>query len=517
MHSPAPAAARDASAPNPGPNTVSLWMRDVTPRSLPPLDDDLRADVCIVGAGIAGLTLAYELARSGTSVVVLDGRGVGHGETARTSAHLSNVLDARYADLEKWHGADGTPLIAESHAHAIDEIERISRSEHIACGFRRVPGYLFARPDDDPERTLEPERAAAERAGLDVAWVDRAPLGTLTTGKCLSFPDQAIFHPLRYLAGLADAVERHGGRLLGGHVEKFDSGATHVTTTDGHGVTAGALVIATNTPINDLVTMHSKQAAYRTYVIAAPVPIGTVPPGLYWDTDEPYHYVRTESYDAAHDLILVGGEDHHTGDGARAHAPFERLEAWAHARLPELGPVRHRWSGQIMASVDGLGFIGPNPGDAANVFIATGDTGNGLTNGTIAGILLADLIAGRPNPWKALYDPARITPRAAWNFARESLHVASGYARWLTPARSRAHAELAPGHGAVFQRGLGKVAVYRDERGALHELSAVCPHLGGVVQWNDVEKSWDCPCHGSRFDTNGCVLNGPAAAGLERT
>lgn len=489
-------------------------MRDVTPPSLAPLAGDLRADVCIVGAGITGLTLAYELARGGTSVVVIDGRGIGGGETARTSAHLSCVLDARYVELEKWHGVDGTPLIADSHAAAIDAIESISGREGIACDFRRVPGHLFAAEGSDPTRELEPERAAAERAGIDVTWADRAPLVGFETGPCLRFDRQAIFHPMRYLAGLTEAVTRHGGRLHAGHVDRFDSAATRVTTTDGRTVSAGALVIATNTPINDLVTMHTKQAAYRTYVIAAPVPAGVVPAGLYWDTDEPYHYVRTQAHDATHDLLIVGGEDHHTGDET-TRAPFERLEAWAHARVPTLGPILNRWSGQIMASIDGLGFIGRNPGDAPNVFIATGDTGNGLTNGTIAGHLLADLIVGRENPWTALYDPARITPRAAWNFARESLHVASGYARWLAPARSQAHAALAPGHGAVLQRGLRKIAVYRDEHGALHELSAVCPHLGGVVQWNDVEKSWDCPCHGSRFDTNGCVLNGPATGRLE--
>jgi glycine/D-amino acid oxidase-like deaminating enzyme/nitrite reductase/ring-hydroxylating ferredoxin subunit len=320
---------------------------------------------------------------------------------------------------------------------------------------------------------------------------------------------------LRYVAGLAEAVRRAGGTIVGGHVVRIEGTPVVVETTSGNAVTADAVVVATNTPINDRITMHTKQAPYRTYVIAAPLPRGSVPPGLYWDTADPYHYLRLQPHDDARDLLIVGGEDHHTGQGDASRAPFERLEAWAHARFEALGPVMHRWSGQIMASIDGLGFIGRNPGDAGNVFIATGDTGNGLTNGTIAGLLLADLIAGRSNPWTEVYEPARITPRAAWTFAKESLHVAAGYARWLTPARTQAHAELAPGHGAVLQRGLRKVAVYRDERGGLHELSAVCPHLGGIVVWNDVEKSWDCPCHGSRFDTNGCVLNGPAASGLD--
>jgi glycine/D-amino acid oxidase-like deaminating enzyme/nitrite reductase/ring-hydroxylating ferredoxin subunit len=481
---------------------------------LAPLTSNLRADVCIVGAGIAGLSVAYQLTRAGASVVVVEASELGSGETARTSAHLSNVLDTRYHHLESLHGAERTPLIAASHARAIDEIEAIAMHQGIACELRRVDGFLFAADGSDPS-SLTNEQAAAQRAGIDVTWIERAPLLPFDTGRCLRFPNQAQFHPLRYLAGLAEAVRKAGGKIVGGHVVRVEGTPVVIETTTGTAVTADAAVVATNTPVNDRITMHTKQAAYRTYVIAAPVPGGSIPPGLYWDTADPYHYVRLQPHDDARDLLIVGGEDHHTGEGTASRAPFVRLEAWAHARFEALGPVLHRWSGQIMASIDGIGFIGRNPGDAANVFIATGDTGNGLTHGTIAGLLLADLIAGRSSPWTEVYEPSRITPRAAWTFAKESLHVAAGYARWLAPARTQAHAELAPGHGAVLQRGLRKVAVYRDERGGLHELSAVCPHLGGVVVWNDVEKSWDCPCHGSRFDTNGCVLNGPAASGLD--
>jgi len=509
-----PLAARRAEPSPPGAHTTSLWRHDVSFAPLAPLVTNVRADVCVVGAGIAGLSVAYQLARGGAAVVVVDAAGLGEGETARTSAHLSNVLDTRYTQLESLHGAERTGLIAASHARAVDEIEAVSAREGIACELERVDGYLFAAEDTDP-RTLGDEYEAARRAGIEATWVERAPLLPFDSGRCLRFPRQAQFHPLRYLAGLAEATRRAGATIVAGRVVRVDGTPVTVEVVGGATVTAGAAVVATNTPINDRITMHTKQAAYRTYVIAAPVPAGSVPPGLYWDTADPYHYMRTQRHDDARDLLIVGGEDHRTGQGDPSGAPFERLEAWAHGRFPAIGPVMHRWSGQIMASIDGLGFIGRNPGDAANVFIATGDSGNGLTHGTLAGLVLADVIAGRPNPWADVYDPSRITPRAAWTFAKESLHVAAGYARWLAPARTQAHAQLAPGHGAVLQRGLHKVAVYRDERGGLHELSAVCPHLGGVVVWNDVEKSWDCPCHGSRFDTNGCVLNGPAASDLE--
>ncbi|HLO68618.1 MAG TPA: FAD-dependent oxidoreductase, partial [Holophaga sp.] len=214
------------------------------------------------------------------------------------------------------------------------------------------------------------------------------------------------------------------------------------------------------------------------------------------------------------DALIVGGEDHKTGQADDADQRYLRLEAWALERFPALGPVTHRWSGQVLEPVDGLAFIGPNPLDAPNVFVATGDSGMGMTHGTIAGILLTDLLVGLPNPWAPLYDPARKTLRAVSAFARENANVALQYAQWVTPGDLPGEEILPPGAGAVLRRGLAKVAVYRDPEGILHECSAVCPHLGGIVAWNSGEHTWDCPCHGSRFSARGEVLNGPALTGL---
>jgi glycine/D-amino acid oxidase-like deaminating enzyme/nitrite reductase/ring-hydroxylating ferredoxin subunit len=497
--------------------TQSPWMATSPHPEFPALTENAEADVCIVGAGIAGLTTAFLLAQQGRSVLVLDDGPVGAGETERTTAHLSNALDDRYSVLERIHGDRGARLAADSHTAAIDAIERIVRDEQIDCDFSRLDGYLFNAPHQ-PEDLLHEELAAAHRAGLgDVELVDRAPLVSFNTGPALLFPRQGQIQPLKYVSGLVRGIVRNRGRIhTRTHAAVIRGGAAaYVQTHNGWRVRAKAIVLATNTPINDRVAIHSRQRAYRTYVIAMAVPVGTVPQVLYWDTDDPYHYVRLQPAGVAdarpaRDLLIVGGEDHLTGHNETADARFARLERWTRERFPMAGDVRFQWSGQVMEPVDGLAYIGRNPLDADNVFIATGDSGHGMTHGTIAGLLLTDLIQGRSNRWAELYDPARIPARTVKDFIGENVEMASQYLDWLTAGETEDEAHIAPGSGAIIRRGLAKIAVYRDEEGRLHHCSAICPHLRGVVNWNDAEKTWDCPVHGSRFDAVGHVVNGPA-------
>lgn len=498
-----------------------------------PLTADTRCDVCIVGAGIAGLSTAYLLAREGKTVVVLERGAVGGGETSRTTAHLSNAIDDRYSEIERLHGVEGARVAAESHTAAIELIETIVAHEGIDCDFSRVDGYLITAPGssgNDLERELE----AARKAGLgDVGIVPRAPLRGYDTGTALRFPRQAQFHPLNYLAGLARAIEKYGGRIYAGtHVSKVEGGSqVRIETENGLVVLAGAAVVATNSPINDFVITHLKQAPYRTYVIAGRVPRGTVPPMLLWDTLDAYHYVRLQYGAEASgdfDLLIVGGEDHKTGqpdqkvegaDEASIAAGgmasrWTALEQWARERFPTLGPIEFRWSGQVMETIDGLALIGKTPTQDPNVYIATGDSGMGMTHGTIAGILLSDLILRGKHPWQKIYDPMRLRLGAVTEMVRENVNVAAQYAGLLSGGDVESVEAIAPGSGAVVRRGLNKIAAYRDEQGALHQMSAVCTHAGCVVQWNHVEASWDCPCHGSRFDRFGSVINGPAASDL---
>jgi Rieske Fe-S protein len=338
------------------------------------------------------------------------------------------------------------------------------------------------------------------------------PSGLFPGGRCLRFPRQGQLHASKYLAGLARAVERLGGHIFcSTHVTKIEGGpAARVSTALGRTVSAAAIVVATNTPINDRVTIHTKQAPYTTYVIAARVPRGLIERALYWDTADPYHYVRLHD-DGADELLIVGGEDHKTGQADDGEQRFARLERWTKERFPAAGDSKLRWSGQVMEPADGVAFIGRNPGDADNVYIATGDSGMGMTHGTIAGLLLTHLIGGRPSPWEALYDPARKMLHAPLEYAKENLNVAAQLVEdYLSGGDVRSADQLAPGQGAIIRRGLAKIAAYRDDAGVLHECSAVCPHMGCIVAFDDVEKTWDCPCHGSRFDRFGRVIAGPA-------
>jgi glycine/D-amino acid oxidase-like deaminating enzyme/nitrite reductase/ring-hydroxylating ferredoxin subunit len=498
--------------------TKTIWYEKAElPSFRPPTaQTKMDADVCVVGAGIAGLTTAYLAAKAGRSVAVFDEGPIGSGQTGRTSAHLASEIDDRFIEIERLHGAEGARLAYESHAAAIDTIERISRQEKIECEFKRLDAYLSCVPGDPPD-LLDKEFQAAKRAGFaDVEIVER---GGLDHNRCLRFGNQARFHPLLYLAGLAEAIKRMGGRIFVGKRVIDVQGSDPKTRKPGRvklqdmrkTFAAQHIVVATNTPapINDWFGIYTKQSAYRTYMIGAAVPPGSVADALYWDTGDPYHYVRLErSKDEGTDVLLVGGEDHKTGQFPQEGAPFTALETWARLKFPMMREVHYRWSGQVQEPADGLAFIGRAPTDKQEVFVATGDSGMGLTHGTIAGLLINDLIGGKPNPWEQLYDPSRKMMNT--EFVTENANVVKQYVDLVTPGQIKSVDEIPAGQGAVMRDGLSKIAVYRDPNGRVHECSAVCTHLQCIVQWNHIEQTWDCPCHGSRFDPLGKVLMGPA-------
>ncbi|HEX6912056.1 MAG TPA: FAD-dependent oxidoreductase [Longimicrobium sp.] len=500
--------------------SVSVWEATVPQRTFPPLADEAEADVCVVGAGIAGMTTAYLLAKAGRRVVVLDKTSVGGGETGQTTAHLSSALDDYFHVLEKVHGAGGARLAFQSHQAAIDRVGEIAAAEGIDCDYLRVDGYWFLGPEHTRE-LLEEERDAARRAGASAELVEAIPGVPFDSGPALRFPRQGQFHVLKYLSGLADAIQRLGGRIHTGNlVTEVEGGARATARGDGFSVSAGAVAVCTNPPVHDRFALHTKQAPYRTYVIAGRVPAQSVRPALFWDTLEPYHYIRTQPVagDPSQAWVIVGGEDVKQAHADDHQERFARLEAWARPRFG-IQQAELRWSGMVMEPADYMAFIGRDPAGRENVYVATGDSGHGMTHGTIAGMVIGDLVLGRPNEWATLYDPSRrtLSRDTVMGFVEENLDVARQYLK-LSPTFSDADSadEVAPGTGAVIQRGLHKVAVYRDEQGVAHEMSALCTHLQCVIRWNSGERSWDCPCHGSRFSPTGEVLTGPAIHPLKK-
>jgi glycine/D-amino acid oxidase-like deaminating enzyme/nitrite reductase/ring-hydroxylating ferredoxin subunit len=495
--------------------STSIWIDADQERYDSPPPHEVEA--CVVGAGIAGLTTALMLAREGVRVAVLDDGPIGGGETGRTSAHLASAVDDRYHALEARFGERGAQLVAESHAAAIDWIEATIREHGIDCDFRRVDGYLFAPPDRPGERAqreLDKELVAARRAGLVVERVDRAPL-PFDAGPALRFANQAQFHPLRYLRGLAAAVIEAGGTIHTG-VHALAIEPAHplvVRISGGRTLLCRAAVDATSSSFTSPHGLPLRQAAYRSYCLAIPVAPGTIPHGLYWDTADPYHYIRVAPGDAPdRELVIVGGEDHRTGQGEPLEA-WIALEQWTRRWLRLDGPVVARWSGQIIEPVDGPAHIGRSP-ELEHVYVVTGDSGNGLTHGTIAGLLIPELMRGHNPAWADVYAPNRSHLHALGALVREAAQSTVPYFGWLRAGEVHSLDEIANGQGALLRRGLHLIAAYRDPSGACHLRSATCPHLRGVVHWNPGEQTWDCPCHGSRFDPYGRVVNGPAAVDL---
>lgn len=498
-------------------HTHSLWQDRTHFPPLPSLTQSLSTDVCVVGAGIAGLMTAYRLLKKGRQVVVLDRDVLGFNETSHSTAHISNALDDRYVKLRKWHGRDGARLAYGSHTAAIELIENIVNEEKIDCDFMRVPGYLFLSPRHD-KRVIDGELAAAQDAGfLDVHMMPEPEEQFFEAGLCLKFPRQAQMDPVKFMRGLCDAIIAKGGRIFAQtHAVKFQGGdSAFVETSTGERVSCKDIVVATNVPINDKMAIHLKEAAYRTYAIGIRVPRGNKAPALFWDTEDPYHYVRYSSDPRqGESVLIIGGEDHRTGQEKTPEDCFSRLRDWAARRLKVEGEIVATWSGQTIEPMDGLAYIGRNPSDHDNVYIASGDSGHGITHGAIASMVITDLIVSGAHPWEHLYSPRRFNWKGITRFLKENIMTNIQYRDWISTGDNSDLEHLLPGEGCVISEGLAKVAVYRRPDGSFLRLSAVCPHMGGIVRWNEMEETWDCPCHGSRFNRTGEVINGPALSNM---
>jgi glycine/D-amino acid oxidase-like deaminating enzyme/nitrite reductase/ring-hydroxylating ferredoxin subunit len=476
-----------------------------------------RFDVVVIGGGITGLTAAYLLKQAGKKVCVLERDRIGSVDTGNTTAHLTMVTDLRLSKLAKTFGKDQARLVWLGGAAAVNTIEQIARRIPGGCRFKRIPGYLHAslEREEDEATELEQEADLARELGFEAAFLKKAPF---VRKPGVRFANQAKFHPLAYLAGLAVAITGDGSAVYENvNVEETKDDPLSAVS-GGKTVECDYLVIATHVPLmgnTGLVSatlFQTKLAPYSSYVLGANIPKGSVPEASFWDTSDPYYYLRID-LGTASDYAIFGGQDHKTGQEPDTSKPFDKLSAKLRELIAE-AKIDHRWSGQVIETNDGLPYIGET---AERQFVATGFAGNGMTFGTLAGMMACDAVLGRDNPWKELFDPSRKKVRGGtWDFIKENFDYPYYLVRdRLAPAEGKAIGDVPPGEGKVLRLKGQRVACYRSEAGKVSAVSAVCTHMGCIVHWNNTEKTWDCPCHGSRFQATGEVMAGPAESPLE--
>ena len=496
--------------------TTSFWQDTSQTPGFPALGHDLRVDVAVIGGGISGITAAYLLAKRGQHVALLERGRLLERDTAHTSAHLTCVTDTRLTRLVKDFGRDHAGAVWEAGLAALSAIDGHVRAEGIECEFAWVPGYLHLPPghaDADVEG-IRAEVALAGDLGFDAEFLDRTPIHG-TPG--LRISAQARIHPLKYLTGLMRAAQQHRCDVFEmTDVEAVEDDPLTVVA-NGRRVACDRVVVATHNPIAGragfvrATAFQTKLALYTSYVVAGHVPRGFVPDGLFWDTADPYHYLRLAPGNGA-DLVIYGGEDHKTGQEPDTPGRFERLEAELRALLPDIA-LSNRWSGQVIETHDGLPYIGET---ATRQFAATGFGGNGLTFGTVGAIMASDWVSARPNPWSGLFDAGRTNiSRGIWNYVAENKDYPYYMIRdRFAGTQGRTLRALARGEGRILDLDGQRVAAYRAPDGEVSLRSAVCTHMGCLVGWNAADQSWDCPCHGSRFAPDGQVIAGPAETPL---
>lgn len=490
----------------------AVWQAHATPPALPALERDLEADVLVVGGGITGLTTATLLHHAGVDVALVEARRVGEGVTGRSTGHLTELVDVGYRSVRKDFGDEAARLVRSAARLAIEEVRRLSEGYAPDARYRRVPAYLFAATADDA-KTVDDETEAAIASGVPAERLPSVPLPGLDL-PALHVPDQAEFDPLAYTLGLARGLAAAGVPVYEGvRVQGIEPGEpVRLQTEGGPTLTVRRVVLATHTPLgfNPLQTVVFP---YRSYVLGFTLPGGDYPDGLFFDTADPYHYLRHVAYDDER-ILIVGGADHKTGEGGEADAPYREVLAYVRGLYPDAEP-RYRWSAEVFEPADGLPYVGPSPLQEG-VLVATGFSGDGLLWGTLSGRVLADLARDVESPYADLLSPTRFKPLAAGlDFLKENVDVAVQFVAGRFATDVNAVNALTAGEGGLVRVEGEHLAVYRDDSGRLHALSPVCPHLKCIVRWNGADRTWDCPCHGARYAATGEVISGPSMHGLE--
>jgi glycine/D-amino acid oxidase-like deaminating enzyme/nitrite reductase/ring-hydroxylating ferredoxin subunit len=494
----------------------SFWMDSTPATSYPRLAGDTETDVVVVGGGIAGLSAAYELAEAGVRVTLLEADRIAAGVTGYTTAKLSALHTLIYSGIRKTHGADHARWYARSQQQAVDRVAALVSELDIDCDLERVPAFTWAESPDRVDR-IRAEVDAATEAGLPASFVTETGLPFRVAG-AVRVEDQAQFHPRKYLLALAEAFVRLGGTILERtRVTGLSDGEPcTVTTENGHTVTAEQVVVATHYPIFDRALLFARLEPRRELVVAAAIPAHRDPGGVFITPEENTRSVRTAPYRDGQRLLIVTGE-HFTPGAGDVTGRWDRLAGWARERFGA-EDIAYRWAAQDNSSTDHVPFVGRLHPGARNTYVATGFGGWGMSSGVMAGQLLAATITGAGADWAGLYDPRRLHPlREAVSMLKLGAGVAGHFVGdRLRPSHADGIDDVDAGTGAIVRVRGRQCAVYRDDAGTVHAVSARCTHLGCIVRFNDAETAWECPCHGSRFDIDGGVLHGPANQPLPR-
>jgi glycine/D-amino acid oxidase-like deaminating enzyme/nitrite reductase/ring-hydroxylating ferredoxin subunit len=471
-------------------------------------------DVLIAGGGMTGISTGLLLQKAGKKCMVAEAKNIGFGTSGGTTAHLNTFMDSPYNEIAKNFGEDNARLVCSSAKQAIDLIQNNIKEYLIDCGFSEQEGYLFSQ-DEKQTRELEEIFEASGKAGCDVTYSDSIPV-PVDFSKALMFKKQAQFHPARYLYSLAKAFEDAGGTLVQGcRITGLDKNDPLEIESDRGKIQARSLIYATHIPpgVN---LLHFRCAPYRSYAVAVTLKNNNYPDGLAYDMYDPYHYYRTQEIDGEKYLI-AGGEDHKTAHEENTQACFAKLESYLRKYF-DIGEISFLWSSQYFQPTDGLPYIGHLPGSPSNVFVATGFGGNGMTYSHVSAKVLTDLIVTGKSVYEKLYNPNRVKPVAGFaDFVKESADVVGNLiGKWFSSSKIDDLSGIEKGKAKVVKYENHSVALFKDEKGSLHAVNPGCTHIRCEVAWNNAEQSWDCPCHGSRFDADGEMLTGPARKNLEK-
>lgn len=497
---------------------ISLWQKNTIPYKPHKHGFDKLSsivfDVAIVGGGITGLTTALQLQKAGKHCILLEAYNLCFGTSGGTTAHLNTILDTPYYQIIKNFGEDAAIKVAQSALNAVELIKRNIKEYNIECAYEDATGYIYSENEKQDEELVKLHESI-KKVGLPVTFTDEVPLN-LPHRKAIAFTGQGKFHPVDYLYSLAAAFEAKGGVILENCLvtshESKDGIATVITNVAD--IKAKNVLYATHIPPGVNV-LHFRCAPYRSYAVALKLASGIYPKDLVYDMYDPYHYYRSQVVDGE-TYLIAGGEDHKTGHNTDTIECFKKLEEYFRSKL-DIASIDYRWSSQYFEPADGLPYIGHLPGNADNIYVATGFGGNGITYGTVSALVIVDLITNRKSEYEEIYSPSRIKAIAGFeNMMKEGFDVAKMFVAPNAGEDLKEIEKIKSGEGGIVKLNGKTLAVHRNFEGNLYVLNATCPHIGCQVKWNNTEKTWDCPCHGSRFSITGQVLTGPTQKGLQQ-